>query len=267
LITILNIDKWLDSIRAAQLEGTAAVAASEHRSGVPLNRFSSLSRASVWSAAVALAGMGCGCGGQDGTTLLAPGAGMPGAGAQGVTEDSVVTEVLPATPAAGPAIESAHVRTVPAPDGSFTSEVDATDMASWVYFSLRDNAEVTPDVPEQSPLWDLGFQRSNVKVNGGASGSGSVTVSVASGSFEDVTSPPGEGYIADAEDADGDGTPEYAFGAGDGWYSYDPASHRLTARETVFVIETEGRHFKLQFSSYYDAAGTPGVPQFRWAPL
>lgn len=237
------------------------VAASEHRSGVPLNPFSSLSMASRWRALLALGMMGCG--GQDGTLLLAPGASAPGP----TPGDEVVTEVLPATPAAGPAIESEHVKTVPATDGSFTSEVNATDMASWVYFSLRDNAEVTPDVPEQSPLWDLGFQRSNIKINGGASGSGSVTVSVASGSFESVTSPPSEGYIADAEDADADGSPDYAFGAGDGWYSYDPSSHRLTARETVFVVETAGSYFKLQFASYYDAAGTPGVPQFRWAPL
>ena len=212
-----------------------------------------------WSALVALGCMGWGCGGQDGTFLLAPGESAP------EPAEGTSTVVLPATPAPGPVIESEHVTTVPAADGSFASEVDATDTASWVSFSLRDNAEVTPDVPEQSPLWDLAFQRSNVKVNGGVSGAGSVRVSVASGSFESVTSSPGDGYLADTEAADGG--PSYAFGAGDGWYSYDPVSHRLTARETVFVVQTEGRHFKLQFSSYYDAAGTPGVLQFRWAPL
>lgn len=200
-----------------------------------------------------------GCGGQDGTTLLAPGASVPSAG------DEVVTVVLPAAPAAAPVVESEHVRTVPAADGSFASEVDATDTASWVYFSLRDGVEVTPAVPEQSPLWDLGFQRSIVKLNGGASGPGKVKLAVASGSFEEVTSPPSGEYLADAESADGG--PEYAFAASDDWYSYDSTSHRLTARATVFVIETEGRYFKLQFSDYYDAAGTPAVLQFRWAPL
>jgi len=41
----------------------------------------------------------------------------------------------------------------------------------------------------------------------------------------------------------------------------------LTSRDTAFVLKTAGGYFKLQFSSYYDAAGTPGMPQFRWAPL
>lgn len=243
-----------------------------------MNRFLSQSMRTRWSALIALGWIGWGCGGQDDTYLLAPGelgtaSSAPSAG------DGTITEVLPATPApngsvpsgptpSGPAvIESAHVKTTRGADGSFASEVNATDTESWVYFSLRDNSEVTPDVPEQSALWDLGFQRSNVKLNGGASGSGTVTASVASGAFDSVTAPPSDGYLADAADADEDGSPDYALGAGDGWYAYDPASHRLTARETVFVIKTESGHFKLQFSSYYDAAGTPGVPQFRWAPL
>lgn len=221
--------------------------------------YSSLSMATRWSALAALTLLGCGS--QDGTYLVALGESAP-AGAEAIT-----TEVLPLMPAAGSVIESEHVRTVPAADGSFTSEVNATDTASWVYFSLRDNAEVTPAAPEQSPLWDLGFQRSNVKVNGGISGAGEVTVAVASGSFESVTSPPSGGYLADVENASMDGSPAYVFGAGEGWYSYDPASHRLTARDTVFVVKTGDRYFKLQFSGYYDAAGTPGIPQFRWAPL
>lgn len=223
--------------------------------------FSSLSRATRSSALVALAGLSWGCGGQDGTYLLAPGETATAPEGSGTT-----TTILPVTAAAGPVIESEHIKTVPAADGSFTSEVDATDASVWVYFSLRDGAEVTPELPEQSELWDLAFQRSNVKVNGGVSGSGGVTVSVASGSFESVTAPPADGYAADVA-SEADGSPEYVFGAGDGWYSYDPAAHRLSARETVFVVSTGGRYFKLQFSSYYDVAGTPGVPQFRWAPL
>ena len=235
-----------------------------------MNRLSSKSRGARWSALVALGWMSWGCGGQDDTYLLA--AGELGTATESTPEATpasgeLTTEVLPATPAGGSLIESEHVKTVRGADGSFASEVDATDMVSWVYFSLRERAEVTPDVPEQSPLWDLGFQRSNVKVNGGASGSGSVTVAVASGSFESVTAPPSAGFLADSADEVADGSPDYALSAGDGWYSYDPASHRLTARETVFVLETEGSYFKLQFSNYYDAAGTPGIPQFRWAPL
>jgi hypothetical protein len=210
------------------------------------------------------------CGGQD-TTALGVTAGAqatePGEAESAGDDTAADTRAPSSAGGADQVVQSEHVTTVPQPDGSFASEVDATDMQRWVYFSLQARAEVTPEQPEQSLGWDLGFQRSNVKVNGGSSGAGGVTVSVASGSFESVQQPPADGYVADAADADLDGSPDYAFGAGDGWYSYDAASHVLTARDTVFVVKTAGAYFKLQFSSYYDAAGTPAMPEFRWAPL
>jgi hypothetical protein len=192
---------------------------------------------------------------------------LPAPGGEAAEPAGGAAEGTAAASDTGAVVQSEHIKTVREPDGSFASVVNATNMQSWVYFSLQTRSEVTPDSPEQSDSWDLAFQRSNVKVNGGASGAGSVMVSSASGSFESVHEAPADGYVADAADADRDGSPDYAFGAGDGWYSYDPASHTLTARETVFVVKTAGGYFKLQFSSYYDAAGTPGMPQFHWAAL
>jgi HmuY protein len=215
-----------------------------------------LARTGVVVAAVA-------CGGQDATTFGTM-AELPAAG--GEDAEAAGSAALSGSDTST-LVQSEHIKTLRELDGSFASEVNATHMQSWVYFSLQTQSEVTPDSPEQSDSWDLAFQRSNVKVNSGTSGAGSVLVSSASGSFESVQQAPADGYLADAEDADMDGSPDYAFSAGDGWYSYDPASHTLTARDTVFVVKTAGGAFKLQFSSYYDAAGTPGVPQFRWAPL
>jgi hypothetical protein len=207
------------------------------------------------------------CGGQDATTFEAMSELPPAEGALAEPAGSSAAGAAASAADTSAIVQSEHVKTLREPDGSFASEVNATNMQSWVYFSLQTKAEVTPDQPEQSDSWDLAFQRSNVKVNSGTSGAGSVLVSTASGSFESVHEAPADGYVADAADADMDGSPDYAFGAGDGWYNYDPASHTLTARETVFVVKTAAGYFKLQFSSYYDAAGTPGIPQFRWAPL
>jgi hypothetical protein len=209
------------------------------------------------------------CGGLDATTLSST-SGAQQAPSSELGAPGEVTGREPtasSVPAAAEVVQSRHIETQRQPDGSFSSEVDATDQSSWVYFSLQSRQEVTPDLPEQSPAWDLGFQRSNVKVNSGVSGAGSVLVAVASGPFESVTHAPAGGYLADASDADLDGSPDYAFSAGDGWYSYDSASHVLTARDTVFVVKTPGGAFKLQFSSYYDLAGTPGRPRFRWSEL
>ena len=221
-----------------------------------------------WADAVLLVGLAA-CGGQDATTISTRSGAQQPAPAELATPSERRTEAAapPSQPAAAELVKSEHVKTEREPDGSFASEVNATNMQSWVYFSLQSQQEVTPDAPERSPSWDLGFQRSNVKLNGGTSGAGGVMVAVASGSFDSVLQPPSDGYIADAADMDMDGSPDYAFGAGDGWYNYDPATHVLTARDAVFVVKTPGGYFKLQFSSYYDSAGTPGMPQFRWAPL
>jgi len=231
------------------------------------------------SAAMCWGAVACGalaCGGEDSTTVdpslgqetrPAQAGSGPGA-AEGAGSGAVDPEPpVAAPPSAGTPIESEHTRTVPASDGSFASQVDATSMMDWVYFSLQSQREVTPADPGQSQEWDVGFQRSNVKINGGVSGAGGVSVSALSAPFDDVVAPPADGYLEDAEDADMDGSPDYAFAAGDGWYEYDPASHTLSARDTVFVVKTAGGAFKLQFSNYYDAAGTPAMPQFRWAPL
>jgi len=212
------------------------------------------------------------CGGQDSTTLdssLGQETRPAQAGSGPAAETGAGDEppAVAAPPSTGTPIESEHTRTVPESDGSFASQVDATSMTDWVYFSLESKTEVSPAQPEQSDEWDVAFQRSNVKVNGGISGAGSVSVSALSEAFDDVVAPPADGYLEDAEDADMDGSPDYAFAAGDGWYEYDPAAHTLSARDTVFVVKTLGGYFKLQFSSYYDAAGTPAMPLFRWAPL
>src|SRR5262245_55677760 len=102
------------------------------------------------------------CGGQDATSFE-----MTTEVAQAGATVAVPSEPASGAGAAAPqVIESEHVKTVREPDGSYASTVNATSMASWVYFSLRATGEVTPDAPEQSSSWDLGFQRSNVKVNG-----------------------------------------------------------------------------------------------------
>jgi hypothetical protein len=224
----------------------------------------------VWCVRGCVLGSALACGGLDATTLVTD-VQQANPGAQQSEASSVGAQPSPSanlpSAGAGQLIESDHVKTRREADGSFASAVNATSMQDWVYFSLRDLSESTPAVPEQSNGWDLGFQRSNVKLNGGTSGAAGVSVRAVTGPFDSVLEAPLDGYIADAEDMDRDGSPDYAFSAGDGWYAYDSATHRLTARETVFVVQTQGAHFKLQFSGYYDSAGTPGVPQFRWARL
>lgn len=134
--------------------------------------------------------------------------------------------------------------------------VDATSREVWVYWDLEAGATVT-----EADAWDLGFQRSTVKVNGGVSGGGGVMVAALPGqyaAFETLTTAPAEGYVTDLDD-DGDGAVEYALG---GWYSYDSSTHTLSPADMLYVVRsTDGQHYRLRFLSYYDEAGAAGVIQ------
>ncbi len=147
--------------------------------------------------------------------------------------------------------------------------IDARDDEAWVYYDLESGQEVEPSNPEDSPTWDLAFQRFNIAVNGGTSGSGDVAVALVDGqALEDVGEPPADGYVTDnVVDApeDMETTPGYAF---DEWYDYNPSNHVLTPRERVYVVRTvEGNYFKLQLTDYYDQAGTSGYVHFSLGSL
>ncbi|MEL7450695.1 MAG: PKD domain-containing protein [Pseudomonadota bacterium] len=61
-------------------------------------------------------------------------------------------------------------------DGAATQLIDATENEVWVYVDLDRFAVVTPTDALSDDSWDVAFQRFKVKVNGGVSGSGGVTV-------------------------------------------------------------------------------------------
>ncbi len=146
--------------------------------------------------------------------------------------------------------------------------VDATHEEDWVYLALAGSAEVRPDAPETSTGWDLGFRRSDVKVNGGASGLGGVEVAILEGAdFSALTQAPAEGWTTDQADSNGDGVPEYVFGGLQPWYDYDFSTHILSAADKVYVVKNVfGVYYKLQFVDYYHD-GISGMPSFRFAEI
>jgi hypothetical protein len=162
------------------------------------------------------------------------------------------------------------VATEPLAEGGFSTRVDASDDALWVYFSFVSGGQVIPLDPATSSDWDLGFLRFHIISNGGASGGGGASVAVlADQTFDGVTVAPTDGYVADQPDTDdGDTIANSVFEQGDGWYAYDEMTNRLSPRALVYVIQTaRGAHYKLSILDYYDAAGSSGHPQFSWAEL
>lgn len=151
--------------------------------------------------------------------------------------------------------------------GAIKSEINASDMTSWVYLQLATGKEVTPTDPQSSSDWDLAFLRFQIKVNGGISGKGGVEVALVNGTpYSSLVKAPASGYVTDqADSADSDTDPDYAFLQSGPWYNYNVMTHVLTAKDQVYVVRsTTGTYFKLQMTNYYDQAGSSGYPAFRW---
>ncbi len=167
--------------------------------------------------------------------------------------------------------------------GMTSTEVDGADKLAWVYLSFAQGGkEVTPADPKSSSDWDIAIRRSNIKLNGGFSGSGMVEIqAVAAKELSEVTAIPGGEYITDKKKAgmgdpsmgqvDDDGT-DFAFARANsisqtGWFNYDTTNHVLSPAEIVWVIKTGTKTYKLKILDYYNQAGTAGHLSFNWAEL
>ena len=132
----------------------------------------------------------------------------------------------------------------------FTFTIDATNREAWAYFSFDSGDVVEIEDAENSEAWDIGFQRTQVKLNGGISGPGmGSVVMLTETTFEAVTEAPADGYKADTED-----TLAIVPQSEKGWYIYTgpPAHWILPLEDRVFVIKAaDGTLAKVQFIGYY----------------
>jgi hypothetical protein len=163
-----------------------------------------------------------------------------------------------------PDANNSRVKSTQDAEGTWTTVVDATSSAAWVGVDLDTRTEVDAARDE---AWDLAFQRFHVRTRGGPNGSGGVAVAVLENTdFDTLRAAPADGY---QQDRGGDSAGTRFEADGDGWYDYEPSTHKLSPKAgRVYVVHgDQGRYFKLQLVSYYDAAGTSGWMRFRWAEL
>ena len=157
------------------------------------------------------------------------------------TEDStptLVTETDAQTPVEEPPLESV------------TFTIDATNREAWAYFSFASGGTVDVADAENSEAWDIGFQRTQVKLNGGISGPGmGSVVMLTETTFEAVTVAPADGYLSDTDD-----TLAIVPQSEKGWYIYTgPPLHQVLPLEgRVFVVKAaDGTFAKIRFIGYY----------------
>ncbi len=150
-----------------------------------------------------------------------------------------------------------------------TTRADATDHETWQYLDL--DTGVSTDDPER---WDLAFRRFFIRVNGGVSGPGGVSLAPLSegeNNFASIMEAPTEGWVTAVEDGpdDDDQEADTLFNNGsDDWYAYEFETHTLSAKDRVTAVRsTEGRFYKFQMLGYYDDAGTPANVRFQWAEI
>ena len=131
-----------------------------------------------------------------------------------------------------------------------TFTIDATNREAWAYFSFASGGTVNVEDAENSEAWDIGFQRTQVKLNGGISGPGmGSAVMLTETTFEAVTEAPAGDYLADTED-----TLAIVPQSEKGWYIYTgpPAHWILPLEDRVFVIKAaDGTLAKVRFIGYY----------------
>lgn len=157
------------------------------------------------------------------------------------TEDStptLATETDAQIPVEEPPLESV----------AFT--IDATNREAWAYFSFASGGTVDVVDAENSEAWDIGFQRTQVKLNGGISGPGmGSVVMLTETTFEAVPVAPADGYLSDTDD-----TLAIVPQSEKGWYIYTgPPLHQVLPLEgRVFVVKAaDGTFAKIRFIGYY----------------
>lgn len=133
---------------------------------------------------------------------------------------------------------------------AMTRTIDATSKEEWTYFSFVAGEVVDVEDAATSEAWDIGFQRTQVKLNGGVSGPGEGSVvMLTETTFEAVTAAPTDGYRADTAD-----TLAIVPQSEKGWYLYTgPPTHWiLPLEDRVFVVKAaDGTFAKLRFIGYY----------------
>jgi hypothetical protein len=155
------------------------------------------------------------------------------------------------------------------------TSADVPEDNPYLYLDLASGAKVEIDdvAALTSSDWDLAFERSSIRANGGDSGPGNVAVAKVGGAFEDVTAAPKDGEFATDDWVSDDcqyqsipgGEPLTAIGE---WYEYNLMTHELTPKEEVYVVRAHGGDlFKVTIGTWYGGEGVPATFEVAWAPL
>jgi hypothetical protein len=119
-------------------------------------------------------------------------------------------------------------------------------------FSFSTGAKVA-NTDSATTKWDIGFNSTNIIINGGTSGPGTASAQLYSGIFTDLTTAPDAGYLQDNKV-----TPAYAIPrtSGNTWYTYNSTTNIITPTAGRFIVikTSSGNYAKVEILNYYQGA-------------
>lgn len=157
-----------------------------------------------------------------------------------------------------PELEVQTVEDLPADPLVSTGEGRPEGTGKYTFFSLRDGEivlrhDASNRADSASAEWDLAFQSTTIRVNGGTSGPGEGAAYVAEAAFEEVTEVETDRLQSDTEEALAIPT-----GSGNGWYNYNANDNRIVRPipgRTLVVRTADGDGYaKIRIVSYYEGA-------------
>lgn len=203
-------------------------------------------------------------------------------GADGHPQYDLIEIPGPSCAAGGAVAPLGRAQFTPTVDG-MQARVDASDEDAWVYIDLANALQLAPTDPATDPNWDLALKRTDIRMNGGSSDSGTVALhDLLHGDWDAITAVPADAdFHADEPKAlafvtypPPERTGEAACGDinGDfGWYYYsgfcaeNGGVHTITPRDVVYVLRgRDGARWKLRMLGYYDEAGSSAQPSFEF---
>jgi hypothetical protein len=133
----------------------------------------------------------------------------------------------------------------------------------YTLFSFKTGA-IVDAINIDTDKWDIGFRSTSIIVNGGTSGSSTVTAQIVSGTLESITEAPVDGYKSDNKNgATAEERNAIPAGSGKGWYTYSSGSNLIApiAGKVIVVKTADNRYAKFEILSYYKGAPTTVSPE------
>ena len=136
-----------------------------------------------------------------------------------------------------------------------TLQVNARAKDSWmlVNFSSGDTYKVLESDAEKNTLnnyeWDLGFSRTKIISNGGATNPLGKTgvINLGPVDFEKISKAPNTGYVEDKVFFGNLINQEFS-----GWYNYRTRTHNIESKQNVYIVKLADKGFmKMRILNYY----------------